>query len=221
MIKAVIFDMDGLLLDSEYFWQKMEVELIATVGITITPEMQKSTVGFRSDEMIRFWYNYKPWKNPDFKEMEKTYESTVLDFYLNESVLMEGAIYILEFFKGKNLKIALASSSSMELINAFLKKFNFKSRFDVIHSAEFEEYGKPHPGVFLKTAELLKIHPASCLVFEDSFYGLLAAKAALMKTVVVPDRKYQQDKRFSIADLQLENLTNFTQSDFLRINSLT
>ena len=219
MIKAVIFDMDGLLLDSEPFWQKMEIELIASVGVTITPEMQKSTMGFRSDEMIKFWYNYQPWENPDFRKMEESYENTVLEFYHQHAKLMDGAIYILDFMRNKTVKTALASSSSMRLINTFLNKFHLESYFDVIYSAEFEEYGKPHPGVYIKTAALLETHPASCLAFEDSFFGLLSAKTALMKTVVVPDHQLRDEKKFLIADLLLKNLRDFREDDFLIINT--
>jgi mannitol-1-/sugar-/sorbitol-6-/2-deoxyglucose-6-phosphatase len=221
MIKSVIFDMDGLLLDSEFFWQKMEIELISKVGINITPEMQKSTIGFRSDEMIMYWYNFQPWESPDFKKMEDEYENSVLNFYINESELMDGAMYIIEFFKRKKLKIGLASSSTTNLINTFLNKFNLDSMFDVIYSAEFEEHGKPHPGVYIKTAKLLDTYPASCIAFEDSFVGLLAAKAALMKTVVVPDHKHRGENKFIIADLQLDTLKHFTEKDFERINNLS
>ncbi len=213
--------MDGLLLDSEFFWQKMEIQLISNVGINITPEMQKSTIGFRSDEMIRYWYNFQPWDNPDFKKMEKDYEDSVLDFYVNESELMDGAMYIIDFFKKKNLGMGLASSSPSNLIKTFLDKFNLASMFDVIYSAESEEFGKPHPGVYIKTAKLLDTHPASCLAFEDSFAGLLAARAALMKTVVVPDHKHRGDDKFVIADLQLGNLNDFTEKEFERINKLS
>jgi mannitol-1-/sugar-/sorbitol-6-/2-deoxyglucose-6-phosphatase len=221
MIKSVIFDMDGLLLDSEFFWQKMEIKLISSVGINITPELQKSTIGFRSDEMIRYWYNYQPWDNPDFKKMENEYESSVLDFYIQESQFMDGALYILDFFNMKKIKVGLASSSPTNLINVFLDKFNLNSRFDAIYSAEHEEHGKPHPAVYLKTAKLLDTHPASCLAFEDSFVGLLAAKAASMKTVIVPDDKHKGESKFVIADLQLESLLDFTDVDFKRINKLT
>ena len=221
MIESVIFDMDGLLLDSEFYWQKMEIRLISKVGIDVTPEMQKSTLGFRTDEMLRYWYNYKPWDNPDFKAMEVEYEKSVLDFYLNESELMDGALYILDFFRSRNIRLGLASSSPLLLINAFLDRFDLKSRFEVISSAESEEYGKPHPAVYLKTAKLLNAHPASCLAFEDSFFGLLAAKSAMMKVVVVPDHRHGHDHRFAIADLKLDKLTDFNEKEFRRLNDLT
>jgi sugar-phosphatase len=219
MINAVIFDMDGLLLNSEFYWQKMEIKLISKVGIEVTPEMQKSTLGFRTDEMLRYWYNFKPWKDPDFKAMEKEYERSVLDFYLHESELMEGALYILDFFKSRGIKLGLASSSPMLLINAFLDRFSLNSTFTAICSAETEEYGKPHPAVYLKTAKLLDEHPASCLAFEDSFYGLLAAKSAMMKVVVVPEQHHRDDPRYIIADLQLSGLTSFTLKEFDHLNN--
>jgi len=219
MIRSVIFDMDGLLLDSEFYWQKMEIKLISKVGIDVTPEMQKSTLGFRTDEMLRYWYNFKPWDNPDFKKMEQEYEKSVLDFYLNESELMDGALYILDFFKDKKIKLGLASSSAMFLIDAFLERFKLRSRFEVICSAENEEYGKPHPAVYLKTAKLLGSHPASCLAFEDSYFGLLAAKAAMMKVVVVPDHRRGEDPRFIIADLKLNKLKDFNGKEFERLNN--
>lgn len=221
MIDAVIFDMDGLLLNSEFYWQKMEIKLISEVGITVTPEMQKNTLGFRTDEMLRYWYNFKPWDNPDFKKMEQQYEKSVLDFYLNESELMDGAIYILDFFRDKKLKLGLASSSPLLLINAFLKRFDLKSRFEVICSAESEEFGKPHPVVYVKTARMLGVHPSSCLAFEDSFFGLLAAKSAMMKVVVVPDSKHFDDPRFVIADLKLDSLFKFTEKEFQVLNNKT
>lgn len=221
MINSVIFDMDGLLLNSEFYWQKMEIKLISKVGIEVTPEMQKFTLGFRTDEMLRYWYNYKPWKNPDFRAMEIEYEKSVLDFYLNESELMEGAIYILDFFKDLKIKLGLASSSPLLLINAFLDRFSLASRFEAICSAESEEYGKPHPAVYLKTAKSLHTHPASILAFEDSFFGLLAAKSALMKVTVVPEPHHSDDPRFVIADLQIDKLTSFTMLELKRLNNIT
>jgi sugar-phosphatase len=120
---------------------------------------------------------------------------------------------ILEFFKNKSLRLALASSSPMLLIDTFLEKFHLQKYFEVKHSAEFEEYGKPHPGVYINTARMLNVHPSACLAFEDSFNGVLAAKSAMMKAVAVPDEYHFPDKRFAIADLKIKSLEEFGEKE--------
>jgi sugar-phosphatase len=94
----------------------------------------------------------------------------------------------------------------MRLIKATVKKLGIEDYFKLLVSAEHETYGKPHPAVFLRTAETLKVRPDECLVLEDSFYGLLAAKAAKMKCAVVPDALGFNDARFVIADWKLKSL---------------
>jgi sugar-phosphatase len=214
MISAVIFDMDGLLFDTEHKWQEMERAFAKRVGIEITPEMQKVTLGLKTNEMIRYWYNYKPWADADLSKAEHDIEELMRLFYLNEANLMKGAMQILEFFKTRGIRTAIASSSPMILIDTFLEKFKIQSYFEIKHSAEYEEFGKPHPGVFITTARLLNIHPSQCLVFEDSFNGLLAGKSALMKTVVVPETSLYKDQRFVIADMKLRSLVDFGEREF-------
>ena len=92
--------------------------------------------------------------------------------------------------------------------------------FRVVHSAEQEEYGKPHPAVFLTTAKHLRISPAHCLVIEDSFNGLIAAKAARMKTVVIPMAEQWNEARFDIADSKLKSLREFSEPEWNHLNSL-
>ncbi len=218
MIKAVIFDMDGLLIDTEPYWQEVERMVMAEVGIEITKEMQFVTLGLRCDEQIGYWYDRKPWKNADFKSMGNRYNEIMLDFFKNGAVLMNGAIESLEFFRRKGLPLALASSSTMDLINAFLKKFDLHHYFSVIVSAEFEKYGKPHPAVYLETAQKLNVDAINCLALEDSFHGLIAAKAAKMKTIAVPDKHFSEDPRFGASDIILSSLTDLTEEVFLQLN---
>jgi sugar-phosphatase len=137
-----------------------------------------------------------------------------------QGVSLDGADELLEFFRSHSIPIALASSSPMRLINAVLQKLCMRAVFSVIHSAKREEYGKPHPAVFLSTAKKLRVNPAHCLVFEDSFNGLIAAKAALMKTVVIPIEAQWNEKRFDIADLKLRSLTKFSEFRWDRLNTL-
>jgi mannitol-1-/sugar-/sorbitol-6-/2-deoxyglucose-6-phosphatase len=214
MIQAVIFDMDGLLFDTEQEWQEMEKDFARSMGIIITTEMQKHTLGLRTLEMIRYWHNYKPWPNPDFEKSEKEIEDKMRQFYISQASLMKGAKQVLDFFKQRGIRMGLASSSPMILINTFLDKFDLNNKFEVRHSAEFEEYGKPHPGVYITTAKKLGLHPSLCLAFEDSFNGLLAAKSAMMKAVAVPDSAHYADPRFAIADLKIRNLEQFGVKEF-------
>jgi len=214
MIQAVIFDMDGLLIDTEPEWQKMEREFVIKMGIEITPELQKLTLGLRSIELIQFWHHFKPWPNPDFEKTEKEFDQIMKKYYINEASLMNGALQVLYFFKLRKIKMALASSSPMMLIDTFLEKFELESFFEVKHSAEYEEYGKPHPSVYITTAKKLGIPPSFCLAFEDSFNGLLAAKSARMKAVVVPELSHFSEERFAIAEMKLKSLEEFGEKEF-------
>jgi sugar-phosphatase len=108
------------------------------------------------------------------------------------------------------MKIAVASSSSLAIITAVLEKFGVSELMDAVHSAHDEPYGKPHPAVFLRTAETLQVHTDNCVVFEDSPNGVIAAKAAKMKCIAVPDPANLNDKRFGIADAILPSLQDFT-----------
>jgi sugar-phosphatase len=104
------------------------------------------------------------------------------------------------------VRVALASSSAYRLIRAVTERLGLADSFDCVYSAEEEEYGKPHPGVYLTAARRLGVAPTQCLAVEDSFNGVLAAKAARMKCVAVPEPAQRRDPRFCIADVVLDSL---------------
>jgi mannitol-1-/sugar-/sorbitol-6-/2-deoxyglucose-6-phosphatase len=215
MVKAIIFDMDGLLIDTEPHWQATERQVFGELGIDITPGMQIDTLGLRSDEQIRYWYDRRPWTGADLQEVEQRYNEVMLNYFEQEAELMEGARSALDFFSNKGLPVALASSSNMKLINTFLDRFAFHHYFSVVYSAEFEEFGKPHPAVYLETARRLHVSPVDCLALEDSFHGLIAAKAARMKTIAVPQHA---DQRFGASDVVLDSLSELTDTVFNELN---
>lgn len=217
MIKAVIFDMDGLLIDTEPYWQATEREVFKDLGIEITEKMQVETFGLRSDEQIKHWYNFRPWKKKSFDEVESRYNEVMLEYFHKEAELMEGAVYALDFFFDKGIPLALASSSNMQLINAFLDRFGFHHYFQEVYSAEFEEYGKPHPAVYLETARRMNTDPVKCLALEDSFHGLIAAKAARMTTIAVPAHR---DARYDASDIVLDSLMQISKEVFRHLNQL-
>lgn len=208
-IQAAIFDMDGLLIDSEPLWQEAEKKIFSGVGIELTTAMCEQTMGLRIDEVVQHWYEFRPWKNKDLKELEDEVVNEVDRLIRLKGQPMPGVDHILSFFQKKGLKLAVASSAYLRLIETVLEKFAIRNVFEVVHSAEFEAQGKPHPAIYTSTAKFLNIDPKNCIAFEDSYNGLLSAKKANMRTVAVPDPKHFDDRRFIIADLKINSLLDF------------
>lgn len=219
MIKAAIFDMDGLLIDSEPLWWEAEIEVAKTVGVHLTKTNVLETTGLKADKIVEYWFHKKPWKNPTLKEVENALVKNLISRVKERGAPMTGAKYILDFMRGKGVKMALASSSLMSIIDAATEKIGIRQYFDEIYSAEFEEHGKPHPGVFLTAAKMLDVAPEHCLAFEDSFNGLLAAKSARMKCICVPEKVHLDNPKLSIADLVLPSLSDFQEKHWKRLTS--
>jgi sugar-phosphatase len=209
-IEAVIYDMDGLIIDSEPLWREAEKITFKTVGLTFTDDMCRETMGMRLAEVVEYWYNKLGWEGKSLQQIDTELLNTVTQLIIDKGVALDGVESSLNYFKAKGYKLALASSSHMSLIKTVLNKLNITHYFDVINSAEQLEYGKPHPIIFIKTAKDLGVDPVKCLVLEDSFHGLIAAKAALMKTIVVPDKENWNNPNYNIADYNLKSLTQIT-----------
>jgi len=214
MIKAVIYDMDGVIIDSEPLWREALIHCFNKVGFDFSQDKCRVTQGMRLIEVVEYWYTQQPWKGESIQEVEQDILTKVTELISEKGIAMDGVYESLELFKAKGYKIALASSSASSLINVVLDKLNIKNEFEIIKSAEFLKLGKPNPEIFIKTALQLDVKPIDCLVIEDSFYGVLAGKSALMKVVVIPEKKYQNDPRFSIADYNIASLTEIDQLAF-------
>ena len=186
MIKAVIYDMDGVLIDSEPLWRKAEIESFSRVNVHLTDEMCRQTMGLRVDEVVEYWFHRFPWENTPHKEIEESIWDNVIKLVREEGTAMSGVKESLEFLKGKGMKLALASTSAMVLINTVIDKLQIRDYFEAIHSAEFEDYGKPHPGVYITTAKKLNLQPQECMAIEDSINGMIAAKASKIKLTEIP-----------------------------------
>lgn len=220
MIKAVVFDMDGLLIDSEPLWYEAKIKAFGKVGLHLTYEMCRQSSGLRLDGVIDYWYNKYPWNTSSNskKEVADDLLKIVMDLMEKKIEKMPGVDNALNFVKIKGVKIALASSSPLKMIKLVLRKLEIENYFDEVLSAEFEEYGKPHPAIYLKSAQSLGISPEQCLVFEDSPNGLLSAKSAKMKCVCVPDKSQRNDPRFGIADEILSSLSEFNEEVWDKLN---
>lgn len=208
-LNTVIFDMDGLLIDSEPLWTEAATEVFAFYGKKMTAADFASTTGLRTSEFVSWWLrDYKF----DDTELEKAAEK-ILGLVIKKIKLkgkaMAGLEYILNFFKQRNFKIGLATSSPLSVADTVMNLLNIENYFQVKISAEKMQYGKPHPQVYLDCAAALKSSPLECICFEDSVNGMIAAKAARMSCVVVPAYSQQKDEKWSIADLKISSLQNF------------
>jgi len=197
--------MDGLLIDSEILWHKAEVEIFGALGVPITIEQDRTTKGMFVAEVVEYWFARYPWASPSREEVVRELLHRVGDLVEHEGRLLPGAIRALDLASERG-PIALASSTPAALIKRCLDHFELGSRFVTVHSAEFEPYGKPHPGVFLSAAASLGVDPRRCLVFEDSAAGVLAAKAGRMTVVAVPVLEDRPQPAFVLADLLLDSL---------------
>ena len=209
MINTVIFDMDGLLIDSEPLWGEALREVFSSVGVSLSPELTSLTTGLRTKEVVSYWHDYFKWDSKSPEQVTTEIIDSVTDKILHSGRAMEGLTYILDYFHARNFRIGLASSSPLRLIESVLQHLSIRDRFHAVTSAEFESYGKPHPAVYLACARELNSNPLACLAFEDSVTGMVAAKAARMKVVVVPEAHRRHDRRFNLADLQLDSLLTF------------
>jgi len=217
MKKTIIFDMDGILINSEPLWKIAEIEAFAKIGLNTKATDFEESVGLRIDEVVQLWHDKVKWTNKTVKAVEDDIVNIVIREIYAQGEEMEGVTDLLKSLKSKGYKIGLATSSYQRIIDAVLKKLNIGDYFDVIHSAEHEKFGKPHPAVFMTTADLLKVKYSDCLVFEDSLNGVISAKAARMKVVAVPEDCNGSNPKLIVADLILNSLADF---DVERIDSL-
>lgn len=209
MLDTVIFDMDGLLIDSEPLWEEAGRETLKKFNVSLSAEQYHISTGLRSGEWIDHWFRHFNIGMEHAAEAEATILQTAIEKISLKAVPMAGAHYIVDFFRKRNFKIGVASSSPLELINIVTQKLGIDDMVTAKASAEKLPNGKPHPQVFLNCAALLQSSPARCICFEDSFNGMIAAKAARMKCIVVPARNHQHEARWAAADLKLSSLQNF------------
>ena len=197
-LKSFIFDMDGVIIDSEPFWRQAQISILSKYKVSISIEdCIQYTMGKRIDDVAFTWCQLHS-LHIDSKVLEQEIINAVTTLIAEKGEAKTGLYELLDFLKENKYQIALATSSSLPIINAVFKRLSITQYFKVICSADEEVYGKPHPAVYLKAAKKLKVSPNNCVVLEDSVTGLIAAKAAAMKTVVIPEDP--SDPRFRLAD---------------------
>ena len=215
-MKAAIFDMDGLLIDSEPLWRIAEVDVFRSVGVPMTEEMCRETIGVRLPEVVRYWHGKFPWQGESIDSVEARILKEISRLIVERGKPMPGVTDTIELLRESDFALAVASSSPMQLIRTALETFGLVDSFAVIHSAEFESEGKPHPAVYLSAMSQLGADPDDCIAFEDSIFGVQSAKSAGAWVIAVPDSVDIVNPAINVADVVLPSLTEFTMDHALR-----
>jgi mannitol-1-/sugar-/sorbitol-6-/2-deoxyglucose-6-phosphatase len=209
-ITSVILDMDGLLIDTEPAWRAAEVAVFAALGVELSEADLLETTGQAIGEVVAVWRQRQP---RDGSKTDQLNDAGLADRITDlvaahvkaEGEPMAGVPEAIEMFRRHRLAVAIASSSPIRLIDAVCERLGLDG-IDVRCSAFDAARGKPAPDVYLAAARELGVVPASCLAIEDSPNGVLAAKAAGMRCIAVPDPLLAGDWRYGEADLILSSL---------------
>lgn len=205
-IKAVIFDLDGTVVDSMWMWEAIDIEYLDRFGIPLPPDLQKKISGMSFRETaVYFKENFGI---PDSLEKIKSdWNDMAMEKYCNEVPLKPGVLDFLKKLKVHGIKTGIATSNSRELAMAVLDALELTPYFDEVHMSCEVATGKPAPDIYLLVAECLKEEPEHCLVFEDIPEGIQAGKAAGMMVCGVEDdfsADYRDEKK-QLADYYISH----------------
>lgn len=186
--------------------------------LVLTQQQYAITTGLRSKEFVAFWLQKFNVPLSQNEIVEKKIIELALECIDKEATLMPGVEHVFEFFLQQDFKMGLASSSPMELIEWVKDKLGIRSYIHASCSAQYLPFAKPHPQVYLDCAAAMHTNPLACICFEDSYYGMIAAKAARMTCVVVPAAEDIKHEHWGAADLKLSSLQNFGALHFNMLN---
>ena len=206
-VKAAIFDMDGLLINSEPFWHQAELEVFSAAGLDISlRDSFPETTGLRIDQVVAMWFEACHVRHLSAGQITAQIFARVVQLIQEQQPLMPGVREALTLCRDNRLKIGLASASPLNLIEMVLELFSLRDFFQVVVSAEKLPYSKPHPQVYLNAASELNVDPLHCVALEDSLNGMVAAKAARMRVLVVPAASEAAQPVWSLANARLNSL---------------
>lgn len=184
--KAVIFDLDGTLVDSMWMWRQIDIEYLARYGVTLPEDLQKSISGMSfSETAVYFQERFQLPATPE--QIKRDWNAMAMEKYTHEVKLKKGVREFLIRLKENGIRTGIATSNSLELVTAVLESRSVRPLFDEVHTSCEVEHGKPAPDIYLLVARCLGVAPQDCLVFEDIPEGILAGKSAGMSVCAVED----------------------------------
>ena len=204
--KAVIFDLDGSLVDSMWMWKQIDIEYFEKYGLQIPETLQKDIEGMSFTEVAHYFKTTFDFPVSE-EEMKNEWNQMAWDKYTNEVPLKKGADKFLKYCKENNIALGIATSNSKELVMAVCKSLGIEKYFTCIMTACEVNKGKPAPDIYLAVAQQLQVSPKDCLVFEDIVPGIMAGKNAGMTVCAVEDEYsvYQKEEKIKTADYYIND----------------
>jgi HAD superfamily hydrolase (TIGR01509 family) len=187
--RAVIFDLDGVLADSEPWWSDIDAKLLAEYRVPYRGEYHRNVLGVSYRLAVEFYKKAFGLSVPT-EEMMRRRGEIATQFFANRVGLFPSAKEVIEELRQMNLRLAVATSSVSASARPFLNRHQLTPFFEVIVTGDEIERGKPHPDIYLRTAEKLGVAADACLVIEDALPGIAAAKAANMRVAAIPDTRF-------------------------------
>jgi len=205
--RAVIFDLDGVLADSEPWWNEIDKKLLGEYGVAYCGEHHRHVLGVSYRLAVEFYKKAFGLSAPTEELMRRRGEIAA-EFFADRVGLFPSAKATLEELRLMNLRLAVATSSVSASARPFLDRHQLTAFFDVIVTGDEIERGKPHPDIYLRAAEKLGVPAAECLAIEDAPSGIAAAKAARMQVAAIPDRRFVDSRDYEKqSDYLLDNLS--------------
>ncbi|MDD3367535.1 MAG: HAD family phosphatase [Lachnospiraceae bacterium] len=210
--EAVIFDLDGTLVDSMWMWRKIDDEYLGRVHLEAPPDLQKCVEGMSFHETAVYFKERFSLKD-SLEQIKADWNQMALDKYLHEVPIKDGVLNFLKFCKKSNIPLGIATSNSRPLLEAALTAHDIDNYFAICLTGDDKLPGKPAPDIYLNAAKQLGVHPENCLVFEDIIPGILAGKRAGMTVCAVADdySVCQEEEKRKEADCYIDSFSVFTQ----------
>ena len=205
--KAVIFDLDGTLVDSMWMWKTIDIEFLGRFGYACPPDLQKRIEGMSFTETAEYFQSHFDLGNLTTEEIKAVWVEMSIDKYRNEVPLKPGVGSFLAYVKSLGIPMGIATSNGREMVDAVLEALKIGSYFENVTTACEVAMGKPAPDIYLKVAKHLQADPKACLVFEDVPAGILAGKAAGMTVIAVEDdfSKDMKAEKEALADYMIQD----------------
>ncbi|MBR5368010.1 MAG: HAD family phosphatase [Lachnospiraceae bacterium] len=205
-IRAVIFDLDGTLIDSMWMWKQIDIDYLASKGKPFPPDLQDTISGMSFSETAVYFKETFGIED-DLDTIKKCWNDMAWEMYSTRVTLKEGALEFLKYLKERGIKTGIATSNSNELAFMVTKRLGIDAYIDEIHTACEVEKGKPSPDIYLFVAETLGVDPSECLVFEDVLRGVVAGLRAGMRVCAFydPASAYEDEEKRKAANCYLHS----------------